>query len=181
MNELFPITEAQAAVKTAWNSAIHKRRFHKWTTEMQHGLRALLGQRTLAEILAAIKHYGASKWHRQHRHLECRAWLQEGKANDWCEKAARAAEDAQWQDKAKDTRVDTLASDLAEQMRLKSEAETLLAVFEAMAPAEQQAMLEQANEENVALGGRRKPPKLLNLNTHMIREHVLMILRRAAT
>jgi len=170
---------AMARIRVVWNECIRKRRFLKWTHTRIRDARATLRAWTKDQVVAGIRCYSKSSWQRKNsKWLAIDKWLVLSKATEWIEEAGRQAEDAESRKRAADSRVAQAIDETAQKMRLKSADELLLMEFDNMPEAYQETIFAQANDELVEVGGRRKPPKLLNLDTFLIRKHVLMILRR---
>lgn len=162
-----------------WNARIPRKRFIKWTPLRIAEARQTLRMWTLDEVLAAIDLYGAAPWQKANGHRAIDTWLQVKVATEWCEKAALAAEEAERAKAPKDPRVAGAVADLAERLRLKREDEVLLADFEALPDADREAIFDQANAEIAQVHGRPIQGKAArSLGTHIVKQHVLMILRR---
>ena len=172
---------AMARIQVVWNEAIPRRKFRKWTPTRITGARATLRIWTVSEVIGGIRCYARAPWQNKNRKWQrIDTWLAPSMATTWCEQAEQDAEDAEWKRKAADARVAKRTDTLADALRIRDQDEALLAGFHGLSKHEQAAIFAKANDEIVAVAGRRMRPKQLTLDTHLIRQHVLMILRRGA-
>ena len=177
-----PEREIQAcldAIRERWNARIPRKRFLKWTPLRIADARAALRMWTLPDVLAAIDLYAQGQWQRANGHRAIDTWLTLPIVTEWCERAALAAEVADWREPPQDARVAKATEDVAEKLRVRREDEVLLAAFADLPATRRNAIFDQAADEIVAVGGRRLTGRhARSLDTHLIRQHVLMILRR---